>query len=218
MKRYYYNYLQTIGTKTKKSHRIRVWEVDPLDMRAKVVKMNLNNVREKYLINAGFFWWSDKARTKPYSLSFLASEGKILANVVPHNKPTGCLCIYKDGSVDVHTVLDLSSEKDLWFAIGGYTCIPFNYKKEGFTAPYNDVIRETKRVALGYNLKKHKIIIIGYSKMSAARAHDCLKELGCECAICIDAGGSAVMKESGTFYLKSDGRRQFGCIYINSEE
>lgn len=212
MKAYDHTYIQTRGNV---KHTLRVWEVEPKKLRAKIVKGNLNNEKEKNLLNAGFFWWEDAAKTKPYSLSILVNEGKVLANAVPHGKAAGCLIVHTDGSAEVKQVADITKENNVAFAVGGYTCLPkVENAAEGFTGTYADVIRETKRVALGYHAKKKKIIIIGYSKMSAARARDALAELGCEKGICIDAGGSAIMKEGEKYVLKSDGRMQFGCVYV----
>ena len=210
---YDYDYVQTIGNK---HHTVRVWEVAPELLRAETAKTNLNTVQHDYLINAGYSWWTDAAQKQPYSLSILVSEGKVLANAVPHNQATGCLIVYDDNTAAVKQVADITAEQDVRFAVGGMTIASKVLSaEEGFTGTYADVLRETARVVLGWHPIKQRVIIAGYSKMSAARGRDLLLELGCTGGITLDGGGSALMREAGRDVLTSDGRDQFGCVYID---
>lgn len=212
-KAYDYDYVQTIGSI---HHKVRVWEVAPDLLRAQAVKTNLNKVQHDYLINSGYSWWTDAAHHQPYSLSVLVSEGKVLANAVPHGQATGCLIVYEDNTVAVKQVADIAAEQDVKFAVGGMTICPKVLSaEEGFTGAYADVLRETKRVVLGWHPDKQRVIIAGYDKMSAARGRDLLLELGCTCGITLDGGGSALMREAGRDVLTSDGRYQFGCVYLS---
>ena len=210
---YDYDYVQTVG---KVHHKIRVWEVAPELLRAEAAKTNLDTVQHDYLINAGYSWWMDAAHRQPYSLSVLVSEGKVLANAVPHNQATGCLIVYDDNSVAVKQVADITAEQGVRFAVGGLTITPKVLStEEGFTGAYTDVLRETARVVMGWHPIKQRVIIAGYSKMSAARGRDVLLELGCTGGITLDGGGSALMREAGRDVLASDGRYQFGCVYLS---
>ena len=210
---YDYDYVQTIGNK---HHTIRVWEAAPELLRAEAAQTNLNTLKHDYLINAGYSWWTDKAHKQPYSLSILVSEGQILANAVPHNQAAGCLIVYKDNTVAVKQIADITAEQGVKFAIGGLTIAPkVMSAEEGFTGVYADVLRETQRVVMGWHPGKQRVIIAGYAKMSAARGRDLLLELGCTSGITLDGGGSALMREAGRDVLTSDGRYQFGCVYIN---
>ena len=210
---YDYDYLQTVGNK---QHRMRVWEVAPELLKADAVKTNLNTLQHDYLINAGYSWWTDAAHNNPYSLSVLVSEGKVLANAVPHGQATGCLMVYEDNNVAVKQVADITAEQNVKFAVGGLTIAPKVLSaEEGFTGAYTDVLRETERVVMGVNPDKQRVIIAGYSKMSAARGRDLLLELGCTGGITLDGGGSALMREAGKAVLASDGRYQFGCVYLS---
>ena len=216
-KAYDYAYKQTSKGKVIATHQLRVWEVDPLMLKAKIAKGNLNNEQEKYMINAGYGWWEDSAKRNPYGLSVLVSEGKILCNATPHGDPCGCLIVYNDGRCMVKKVGNIEHEQNVRFAVGGMTVCPeVDSADEGFIGVYRDVLRETKRVALGWNEEKQKVIVIGYSKMAAVRARDALKELGCIGGITLDAGGSALMKENDKYVLKSDGRTQFGYVYVDT--
>ena len=210
---YDYDYVQTVG---KVHHKIRVWEVAPELLRAEAAKTNLDTVQHDYLINAGYSWWMDAAHRQPYSLSVLVSEGKVLANAVPHNQATGCLIVYDDNSVAVKQVADITAEQGVRFAVGGLTITPKVLStEEGFTGAYTDVLRETARVVMGWHPIKQRVIIAGYSKMSAARGRDVLLELGCTGGITLDGGGSALMREAGRDVLASDGRYQFGCVWLD---
>ena len=209
---YDYDYVQTVG---KVHHKIRVWEVAPELLRAEAAKTNLDTVQHDYLINAGYSWWTDAAHRQPYSLSVLVSEGKVLANAVPHNQATGCLIVYEDNTVAVKQVADITAEQGVKFAVGGLAICPKVLSaEEGFTGAYADVLRETKRVVMGMNPDKQRVIIAGYDKMSAARGRDVLLELGCTGGITLDGGGSALMREAGKDVLTSDGRYQFGCVWV----
>lgn len=217
-KAYNYAYKQTSRGRTIATHQLRVWEVDPMMLKAKAVKTNLNTVDEKYMVNAGYGWWEDSARRKPYGLSVLVSEGEILCNSTPHGDPCGCLIVYKDGSCTVKKVGNIAHEKNVWFAVGGMTVCPtVESNDEGFIGVYADVLRECPRVAMGWNPTKRKVMIVGYSKMAAVRARDALNELGCVGGITLDAGGSTIMKENGKYILKSDGRTQFGCVFLEGD-
>lgn len=210
---YDYDYVQTIGNK---HHTVRVWEVAPGLLRAHAVKTNLNKVQHDYQINAGYSWWTDAAHKQPYSLSILVSQGKVLANAVPHGQAAGCLIVYEDNSVTVKQVADITAEQGVKFAVGGMTIAPKVLNaEEGFTGPYADVLRETARVVMGWHPGKERVIIAGYSKMSAARGRDLLLELGCTAGITLDGGGSALMREAGRDVLTGDGRYQFGCVWLD---
>lgn len=210
---YDYDYVQTIGNK---HHTVRVWEVASELLRADAAKANLDTIQYDYMVNAGYSWWTDAAHKQPYSLSILVSQGKVLANAVPHGQAAGCLIVYEDNTVAVKQVADITAEKGVKFAVGGMTIAPKVLSaEEGFKGAYADVLRETARVVLGWHPAKQRVIIAGYSKMSAARGRDLLLELGCTEGITLDGGGSALMREAGDDVLTSDGRYQFGCIYLN---
>ena len=212
-KAYDYDYVQTIGNI---HHKVRVWEVAPELLWAEAAKTNLDTVQHDYMVNAGYSWWTDAAHHQPYSLSVLVSEGKVLANAVPHEQATGCLIVYNDNSVAVKQIADITAEQGVKFAVGGMTIAPkVLSSEEGFTGQYADVLRETKRVVLGWHPVKQRVIIAGYNKMSAARGRDLLLELGCTEGITLDGGGSALMREAGRDVLETDGRYQFGCIYLD---
>lgn len=210
---YDYDYVQTIGNK---HHTVRVWEVAPELLRAEAAKANLDTIQYNYMVNAGYSWWTDAAHKQPYSLSILVSQGKVLANAVPHGQAAGCLIVYEDNSVTVKQVADITAEQGVKFAVGGMTIAPKVLNaEEGFTGPYADVLRETARVVMGWHPGKERVIIAGYSKMSAARGRDLLLELGCTAGITLDGGGSALMREAGRDVLTGDGRYQFGCVWVD---
>jgi hypothetical protein len=212
MKTYTYLYPQTSGKKVIRYHSMTVAEIEPLSLHARVVSKPLNgSIPEKNCCNAGYFW-TYKGTT--YSLSHLASGGKNLAQNVPHGKPTGTLLVYKDGRVEIKAIDKLPPQNELQFAVGGLTILPMiDNIKEGFVGAYTDVMRETKRVVLGYNPTKRKIILVGYKSMSAARGRDALKYLGCTQGITLDAGGSSLLKINDKTILRPDSRIQFGLIY-----
>jgi hypothetical protein len=121
----------------------------------------------------------------------------------------------------VGAVASLAGKEGVSFAAGGLTGCPAGGTLfEGFTASgsedgrdYTDAARECPRVVMGWNPAKKRIILAGYSAMSAARGRDALAYLGCAGGITLDAGGSAAMRVKGEYLLTPEPRKQFGMIY-----
>ena len=214
-KKYVYDYIQTSGNIT---HKINVWELDPLLLKAGVAGCNLNTIKKDNIVNSGYLWWEDyPTNKKPYPLSHLVCNGKVLGNNVPHGEATGVIAVYMDGTVKYHSVRDITKldVPNIHMAVAGLTIAPTVLsKEEGFYPNYMDVTRECARVVIGYNSTKNKLVVAGYDKMTTTRGRDLLTYLGCDFGITLDGGGSALMKQDGEFLLKSDGRTQFGYLYV----
>lgn len=211
----------------KKSGEYHILEVDPMCLDIIAVNKNLNSIPDKNIINSGYFL--TQKVNGAYPLSMAISNGKYLkysntelADNVPHKKAAGTFIVYKNGTVDIKPVIVFGSGElnNIKFAVGGLTILPsIRTVEEGFHPStsedgkdYTDVIRATKRVVMGYNKTKNKVIILASNNMSALEASNKLKELGCEKGITLDAGGSATLKVEGKYLISSDGRRQFSYI------
>lgn len=211
----------------KKDGEYHILEVEPMKLDIIAVNKNLNELSENNLINSGYF--ITQKVNGAYPISMAISNGKYLkysntelADNVPHKKAAGTFIVYKNGTVDVKPVIVFGSGElnNIKFAVGGLTILPsIRTVEEGFHPStsedgkdYTDVIRATKRVVIGYNKTKNKVIILASDNMSALEASNKLKELGCEKGITLDAGGSATLKVEGKYLISSDGRRQFSYI------
>lgn len=139
-----------------------------------------------------------------YPLSIFVSEGKIIQNRQPHNKPAGTLIVYKNGKVDCKPLLDIRQEKDVWFAVSGCSLLPkIRMKEEGFSGKFADIGRITLRPVIGYNPKTNKIIIAVRPSSNIGRGQQTLKNLGCAMGITLDGGGSTVLRVNGSWKFKT---------------
>lgn len=187
-----------------------VVEVDPLALKISVQDQAANKIALSNFVTSGYQWY-DKSNPNP-ALGILVSEGKIISNRQPHYVPAGTLIIYKDGSVDVKPILDITKEKDVWFAISGCSILPnIRMDEEGFKGIYSDIGRTTDRPVFGYNPTKKKIVIAVRPSSNINRGQLTLKNLGCSKGITLDAGGSTVLKVNNKF-IKSTTRKLYSVI------
>ena len=204
----------------------KVVEVNPLDLKIIVADKPANTVGAKNMCTSIFQTWqkvivNGKATNKVESvpLGILVNDGKILSNRQPHigfgnyKYPAGTLIVHNDGKVEVKSITDINNEKDVKFATSGVSILPnIRMKEEGFSRrksidgiirDFSDVGRTTSRICVGYNSKKNKIIIVGMISANIGKGQTIMKELGCDCAISCDAGGSAILVVNGRPFLNT---------------
>jgi len=200
-----------------------VIELDLMSLRISVQDKPANKIVLKNMVTPGFITW-DKNLTSPTKLksrpiSILASEGKIICNRQPHvgyggiTYPAGTLIIYKDGTVDVKSIIDLDAEKNVWFAVGGCSILPrIRMKEEGFCIRrcwdgiwrnFSDIGRVTNGPAIGYNPTTNKVIIASRAGSNIARCRQTLLNLGCTKGVVLDRGGSDVLKVEGKLLVST---------------
>lgn len=201
----------------KKVGTTHVIELDPMSLRISVQDKPANKIMLKNMVTPGFITWEavyengvKTSKLKSIPLSILASEGKIICNRQPHigyggvKYPAGTLIVYKDGTVAVKSIMDLNSEKNVWFAVGGCSILPkIRMREEGFCLrksidgkirDFSDIGRTTNRPVIGYNPTTKKIIIAVRADSNIARGRQTLLNLGCTIGITGDGGGSTVLK------------------------
>lgn len=179
-----------------------VLEVDPLDLYVEVVKKAGSSISGNF-INGSLF---GNYKGKMVSISTLVSNGKILAEHLPHdNVKRGTLVVYKDGTVAVEMIDFISKFPRLGevkFAIGGFNIMPVGktvqqeLKDEWFE--FKTVGYRTWRSMLGVNKSTNKVLIVIAPNTDAVQGHALMKKLGCDIAISNDSGGSC----SGRFNNK----------------
>lgn len=203
-----------------------VIELDPMSLRISVHDLAANKIPLKNMVTPGFIMheavFKNGVKTKLLKakpVSILASEGKTICNRQPHISdknipfPAGTLIVYKDGTVDVKSIINLNAEKDVWFAVGGCSILPkIRMKEEGFSIRkcldgiirnFSDIGRVTSGPAIGYNPTTNKVIIASRAGSNIARCRQTLLNLGCTKGIVLDRGGSDVLKVNGTLLIST---------------
>jgi len=206
-------------------------EIDPLDLKISVQDKPANTINLSNFVTSGFqMEQADKTslplypnsdaniqngKYKCYPVGILVSEGKVIQNRQPHNKPSGTLIVYKNGKVECKPVLNILTEtdyKNIWFAVSGCTILSkIRMVEEGFVGRFADIGRLTDRPVIGYNPITNKIIIAVRPLSNIARGMQTLKNLGCTIGIALDAGGSTILRVDGNTY-KNTTRRLFSVI------
>jgi len=187
-----------------------VIEVDPLDLKVSVQDKAANKIILPNFVTSGYQWHNNDGTT--YPLGILVSEGKIISDWQPHNKPAGTLIVYKDGTVAVKELLTIKNESNVWFAVSGCSILPtIQMSSAGFVGLYSDIGRVADRPVMGYNPTKKKIVIAVRPSSDINRGQTTLKNLGCNIGITLDAGGSTVLKVNNKL-IKSTTRRLYSVI------
>lgn len=179
-----------------------VVELDPMDLRIAVQNIPANLCILPNFCTSGYQTMQKVGGA--YPLGIFVSEGKVIQNRQPHNKPAGTLIVYKNGKVDCKPLFTIKDEEDVWFAVSGCSILPkIRMKEEGFSGRFADIGRTTDRPVIGYNPTKNKIIIGVRSSSNIGRGQQTLKNLGCTMGITLDAGGSTVLRVNGKWKFKT---------------
>lgn len=193
-----------------KSGSVDVVELNPLDLKISIQDRAGNKINLSNYVTSGYQWHHSNGST--YPLGILVSEGKILSDGQPHNKPAGTLIVYKDGTVAVKELLTIKNEKNVQFAVSGCSVLPdVKMASAGFVGAYSDIGRSTNRPMIGYNPTKKKIIIAVRSSCDINKAKQTLKNLGCNIGITLDGGGSTVLKVNDKL-IRSTTRRLYSVL------
>ncbi len=177
-------------------------EIDPIALKISIQDKAANKIALPNFVTAGYQMM--QANGEAYPLGILVSEGEVMQNRQPHNKPAGTLIVYKDGTVDVKPILDISTETNVWFAVSGCTILPkIRMTEEGFVGQFSDIGRKTSRPVIGWNPEKNKVIIAVRPDSDISRAQLTLINLGCTKGITLDAGGSTVLRVDNDFLFNT---------------
>lgn len=204
------NAKKKLNFKHYKSGVTDVIEIDPLELKVSIQDKAANKISLGNFVTSCYQWHHANGIT--YPLGILVSQGKVISNTQPHGKPAGTLIVYKDGSVKVKELLNINTEKDVWFAVSGCSVLPkINMISAGFVGAYSDIGRSANRPLIGFNPTKGKIVIAVRKNCSIQTGQTVLKNLGCTIGITLDAGGSTALDlEFGTIY--STTRRLYSVI------
>lgn len=204
------NHGKTTNSLYYKSGSVDVVELYPQDIKISIEDKAANKINVNNYVTSGYQWNYPNGAT--YPLGILVSEGKILSDRQPHNKPAGTLIVYKDNTVEVKELLTIKNENDIWFAVSGCSILPdIKMTSAGFVGVYSDIGRSTSRPMIGYNPYKKKIIIAVRSSCDINKAKQTLKDLGCTTGITLDGGGSTVLKINNKL-IRSTTRRLYSVL------
>lgn len=186
-------------------------ECDPLMVKNVETQCATNKTGFKNFVSGTYIMKQANGKYAP--IGMCKNEDKLFANLMTHGKPVATLIIYKDGTVKMKYVSDITKETNVRFAISGYGIYPkVTAEDEGFTGKYADVLRSSDRPIIGYRSKDNKIVIAVRNASSAERANQTAKNLNLDFAISLDAGGTTTLIVDGNYKFKGDGRMNYGGI------
>lgn len=198
----------------KKIGSTYVVEIDPRNIFGVETQRKTNQTPYDNFVNSIFF--QPQANGIMYPNGIMVNAGQIIANNPTHKLPVSTLIIRGANDVEVKQVMDITREQNVWFAVSGYGIYPkITAKDEGFTGKFADVLRCTNRPIIGYRKSDNKIVIAVRPLTTDVRASETAKNLGLDCAISLDGGGSTTLKIDGKYLFKGDGRKLFGGIIWN---
>ena len=173
-----------------------VMEVEPLQLRAEIVKMCGKLIKGDFA-NGTFFGYLPDG--KMVSVGAIVNRGKMLAGRLPHDEVRRAhYIVWNDGKVTVEMLKDIDKERDISkisFAIAGFNMFPLNLEAEWYNPA--EVGREAWRTCLGYSPKTNKALITVRAFSTAERGRQTLINLGCDRGIGLDSGGSVNARMDG---------------------
>lgn len=184
-------------------------EVAPNKIWGVETQCKTNQVTYNNFVNSIFFMPQSSGTMYPQGI--MVNGGNVICNNPTHGLPVSTLIIHGRNEVEVKRVSDISKEPNVWFAVSGYGIYPYvTATQEGFSGKFSDVTRCCNRPIIGYRKSDNKIVIAVRPNTTANRANQTAKNLGLDCAISLDGGGSTTLKVNGSYKFKGDGRRIFG--------
>ena len=185
--------------------------VSPLDIRVRTGAVRGVDVKEDNYMNISFVWWEDyPINTRPYVTSMLVYLGRVYSNKQPNGfwsgeftgkgVPTPTFIIYKDGTVSVETVNDLSGEGDKIHLATTIVKTNPEISTVGFV-PYvswNSVAYAANRIGIFYRKMDNKVLLVYRPSTTIERFHQTGRNLGADFGGSLDSGGSANFRVGGT--------------------
>ena len=232
----------SIGYSRSANNTFQQWG-NPKQLGTKIVNQKNNTIQEPHSMNSIFFWWLDTARTQCYPTSIYIKDGVILRNEANHldafGTPQSVFIVYRDGRVEIKKVKYATEldYKNIVVGVGGIglkdsTNPNFRYApasegfkkgkhlKTGVTVDYSDVLRQTTKAVVGYNIKEDKVYLM--MRPNIYHSHPLyydLLELVDDCkydlAISLDGGSSCYFNNADEMVYKGSGRVIYSIIGFN---
>lgn len=148
-------------------------------------------------------WFNrEKPSLKCSTWHIAINEGKFIrSNIHWKNYPRGIILYYYDGRIEVKRVTSISKsevKKIKWGISGGMLTPDYNPNLEGYTYPFNDVLRYANHSGIGY--KNGKIVLFMKPSCKMTRFVQSAKNLELDGAIFVDGGGSSQIRYKGKGY------------------
>lgn len=187
----------------------KIIEIDPRNIFSVVTKKKTYKTEQANFVNGIYF--INQAVGGPAPNGIMVNAGVVLANNATHGLPVSTLIIRGPSDVKIKQILDITQEPNVWFAISGFGLYPqITAEEEGFEGKFADVLRAAHRPIIGYRKSDNKVVIAVRAFTTAQRAHETARNLGLDCAISLDGGGSTTLKINNKFLYDGDGRELFG--------
>lgn len=209
----------------KYSNDIHEMQGEIADLGIKVVDKKIWDINEwTNMVNGTFFYFDKNGKT--YSTSPLIIDGVIYQRYCNHNKPQSVFIIYKDNTVALQKVTDVYNIKNfnnIKHAIGGVglrntmdSSFKYDPAGEGFTTPYDDVLRKTNKTVIGYNKKHNKIYLLAVKNISHNELIKIISDNSADAeyniAISVDGGGSVIFEYNKDYIVKGEANRRINNI------
>lgn len=232
----------SIGYSRSANNTFQQWG-NPKQLGTKIVNQKNNTIEEPHSMNSIFFWWLDTVKTQCYPTSIYIKDGIILRNEANHldafGTPQSVFIVYKDGRVEIRKVKYATEldYKNIVVGVGGIglkdstnTNFKYNPASEGFkkgkhlktgvTVDYSDVLRQTTKAVVGYNIKEDKVYLM--MRPNIYHSHPLyydLLELVDDCkydiAVSLDGGSSCFYNNADDMVFKGSGRVIYSIIGFN---
>lgn len=231
-----------IGYSRTPNNTFQQWG-NPKQLGTKIVNQKNNTIQEPHCMNSIFFWWLDTAMTQCYPTSIYIKDGVILRNEANHldafGTPQSVFIVYKNGKVEMKKVKYATEldYKNIVVGVGGIglkdsTNPSFKYDptsegfkkgkhlKTGITVDYSDVLRQTTKAVVGYNIKEDKVYImmrpnIYHSHSLYYDLLDLVNDCSYDLAVSLDGGSSCFYNNADDMVLKGSGRVIYSIIGFN---
>lgn len=179
----------------------------------KVVDKRKEVIADKNFINAGYFTFLTGGHS--YPVGNLVIDGEVISNAATNpdwinvsQKYLTTLIVYKDNTIEMKRVSDISAIPNVKYAISGIPIL-----KDGYSVKKEKVLEEGYFGSELYDtwhnfigIRGTKIVVVG-AKCNHTQMPYLMEVLGITNAIKLDGGGSFIMK-SGSFVTKTKENRQ----------
>lgn len=192
---------------------VHVQVIIPSEFKIKVVDQRKKSIAEPNYINAGYF--TALANGENYPVGHLVVNGKVISNAATSpgwinltKKKLTTLIVYEDNQVEMWRTNDISTIKDVRYAISGIPIL-----RDGYAVKKDKVLEEGYFGTELYNtwhnfigIRDDKLVVVG-AKCNYTQMPYLMEVLGILNCIKLDGGGSFIMKSGDLMKCTDENRK-----------